>query len=350
MMAPTLVPMNELKTKTKISLLLLLIFCGLQVVDAQNSARIMFYNVENLFDTVDDTLKLDEEFLPGHDRYWSEYRFQTKLRRIYQVIMAASAEEPPVLIGLCEIENVEVLNQLLSKTPLGKMGYRFIHQESPDRRGIDVALLYQNERFTPITYKAIPVVDAINKQFKTRDILHVEGVISTDTLHVFVNHWPSKYGGVLESLPKRMLAAETLKKSILATLRSNSEASILVMGDFNDGPFEESLQLLVQDTILSSSETNRLLNFSVELTSKGKGSHKYQGKWEMLDQILVSENLTDRFGVTTKASNFQVFAPEFLLEPDDKYLGLKPKRTYLGFKYNDGFSDHLPVILDLMIP
>lgn len=350
-MALILVPMKEWRKK-KIQNSLLIIFLAFcyNPCFAQSTERVLFYNVENLFDTKDDTLKRDEEFLPGQDRFWSENRLNKKLRRTYQVIVAASLNNPPVIVGMCEVENASVLNQLLATTPLGQMGYRFIHHESPDRRGIDVAMLYQKDKFIPIAFHAIPVIDEQNKHFKTRDILHVEGILGGDTLHIFVNHWPSKYGGVLETIPLRMLAAKTLKNNITAIFANNKNANIFVMGDFNDGPNEESILYLLTNSTEDSRGNLNLLHPATQVSLKFRGSHKYHGKWELLDQMMVSENLTDSIGLQVNLQSFTVFSPNFLLEKDEKYLGTQPNRTYVGYKYHDGFSDHLPVMIDLILP
>jgi hypothetical protein len=138
--------------------------------------RVMFYNVENLFDTLDDTLKNDSEYLPGAARYWSDKRMYAKLNRIYKVVVALGEWEPPLVVGMCEVENQNVLERLLSFTPLGRMGYKVVHKESPDSRGIDVALLYRSDVFHPISYYAIPVVDSLDPGYHTRDVLHVKGI------------------------------------------------------------------------------------------------------------------------------------------------------------------------------
>jgi len=314
-----------------------------------NQHRIMFYNVENLFDTEDDPETIDEEFLPKGDRFWNEKKFYNKLNRIFQVIMAAGEGQLPAVIGFCEIENQKVLDLLLYKTALGKLGYKIIHKESPDRRGIDVALIYQKDLFHPVSYEAIPVIDPGDDEFKTRDILYVQGTLGADTLHFFVNHWPSKYGGVVETKSLRALAALTLRSKIDSIFMINHSGKIIVMGDFNDSPFDESISKHLKaknnfDTI----DTTEIYNLAYPQANANKGTNKYQGKWEMIDQIIVSGALlNDNNGITTTVDQFKIFGSEFLLEDDKNFLGKKPFRTYQGFKYNNGFSDHLPVLLDL---
>lgn len=351
--------MNELKRKkkNKLSLLLCLILTllitshsSLASLKNDSTYTIMFYNVENLFDIDNDPTTIDEEFLPNGDRFWNNHKFYLKLKRIFQVIMAAGQGELPVVIGLCEIENQTVLELLLHTTPLAKMGYKIVHKESPDRRGIDVALLYREDLFDPINYKTFPVINPNDTEFKTRDILYVKGKIANDTLHFFINHWPSKYGGLMETIPLRALAAKTLRTNIDSLFTLNSNSKIIAMGDFNDSPFDESISKeLMALTHFDSISLSSLYNLAYPLAEIGRGSNKYQGKWELIDQIIVSGALLQPKGLSTSTNSFHIFSPPFLLEPDKNFLGEKPFRTYVGFKYNNGFSDHLPVLLHLRI-
>jgi endonuclease/exonuclease/phosphatase family metal-dependent hydrolase len=356
----TLAHMNELKklrTTKQLLLTSLLIYLAILPVFLKGESpsskkfKVMFYNVENLFDIEDDPQTLDNEFLPEGERFWNERKFYLKLQRIYQVIVAAGEWTQPTVIGLCEIENRNALESLLHHTPLGKMGYRIIQQESPDRRGIDVALLYREDQFQPISFKAVHVKNPQDKNFKTRDILYVKGSIESDTLHFFVNHWPSKYGGVVETKPLRALAARTLRTISDSILSTNKYSKIIIMGDFNDSPFDESItQHLKAKTTFDTISSIDLYNLSFQTASKGIGSNKYQGKWELIDQFFVSGSLiTPKKKLSTKQESFNVFDADFLLEDDKNYLGKKPFRTYTGFKYNNGFSDHLPVTIDLFL-
>jgi hypothetical protein len=308
----------------------------------------MFYNVENLFDTQNDPEKDDDEFLPEGSRHWTGTRFFQKINHISQVIMAAGEDNFPTVVGLCEIENQSVLESLLFRTQLGKLGYQIIHKESPDKRGIDVALLYRKTLFKPIIYEAIPVKNPNDNQFKTRDILYVKGIMRTDTIHFFINHWPSKSGGIGATKPLRALAASTLRVKTDSLLNLNKQSNIVIMGDFNDSPSDVSIKEVLgaksPDEIINS---NSLYNLALPLAKKGKGTNKYNGKWSLIDQIIVSGNLINVGKLKPSAGSFQIFSPDFLLENDEANLGKKPFRTYSGFKYNGGFSDHLPVLIDL---
>lgn len=312
---------------------------------SQNSESILIvsYNVENLFDYYDDPETLDEEFLPGGVRRWTKSRFEQKCRRIYQALAATANPNFPTIIGLCEIENQYVLDQLLRLTPLGNMGYRSVHKESPDRRGIDVALLYREHLFEPITYKTIPVIDPYNESFKTRDILYVSGILCSDTVHFFVNHWPSKYGGAVDTKPLRELAAKTLKMMTDSILNENSNGKLILMGDFNDAPADESVEKVLGAKNYKDPSGASILNLFYD----EKGSNKYQNKWEPIDQIMVSNTLLA--DSLPKVASWGVFEASFLLTDDKNYLGKKPFRTYNGFRYEGGFSDHLPVFLTLQI-
>jgi predicted extracellular nuclease len=311
----------------------------------------MFYNVENLFDTFNDSLINDEEFLPQGNRFWNKYKYYSKLNNIYKVIIAVGEWNPPAIIGLCEIENKKVISDLVNNTPLVKFEYKIIHQESPDRRGIDVALLYRDELFSPIYHEAIPINFPGKPESKTRDILYVKGIVkNTDTLDIFINHWPSRWGGQLESEERRVFVASVLKAKVDSIFKSNPKSNIVITGDFNDYPENKSI-----NNILNASQDfdqiteNILLNLSSIIpNSKNIGTNKYQGEWGVLDQFIVSGNLLNKGNkMYTSINDIHIFNPDFLLEPDEAYFGYKPKRTYVGYKYNGGFSDHLPIYLIL---
>jgi endonuclease/exonuclease/phosphatase family metal-dependent hydrolase len=359
---PKKVQKSKIKQIPFLLLLLLLLLLVLPIYNlAQNGNcanpliekhdRIMFYNVENLFDTQNDPLKRDEEYLPFRGKFWNQRRLNAKINRISQVIIAVGGWGPPVLGGLCEIENHLVLNELLTRTPLEKFGYRFIHQESPDPRGIDVALLYRSPQFVPLKYEAISIVDPAEKKFRTRDILYVKGVLQGDTLHLYVNHWPSKFGGVADSEPNRLRAASVLKQHIDGLMEDDPGAKIILMGDFNDTPSDPSLfdGLGAKPCDGGAFAEQNLYNLSYNHAQSGKGSHKFQAHWSLIDNIIVNGVLLKacQKGLYTHCDSFQIFDASFLLEPDNTHLGNKPFRTYAGFRYNNGFSDHLPVYFDL---
>nr|WKN37104.1 endonuclease/exonuclease/phosphatase family protein [Tunicatimonas sp. TK19036] len=302
----------------------------------QEEITLMFYNVENLFDVRDDSLTIDEAFLPGGDRYWTYNRFQQKLKHLYKVIAGVGEWQPPAIIALAEVENRYVLEALLQDTPLHRFHYEIIHQDSPDARGIDVALLYRPDLLSIIRHEFISVDLPTHRT--TRDILYVQGQLAEqDTVHLYVNHWPSRYSGTKVSEASRMAAAKTLQAHIQSVIKEEPDAKVLVTGDFNDTPEDASMLFLVRETPLQN-----LSHYAYE------GTHKHQGEWGVLDQWLASQNWQEgetKWVILNKRGN--VFHPEWLLEADEANLGYRPKRTYVGFKYQGGFSDHLPIYLKL---
>jgi hypothetical protein len=330
--------------------------------------RIMFWNTENFYDTQRDSLIDDREFLPDGIRFWTGKRYKTKLLHTYKTIVALGGWEPPDIIGLCEIENKRVLNDLLYQTPLGKFPYGIIHKDSPDKRGIDVAMLYRKDKFKILSCKWIPVKFPDHPTEKTRDIVYVNGIvfrnrykspnvnykmdslIIIDSLHLFFNHWPSRLGGQMETDDKRWIAAQTLKSQVDSILVTDKHARIFISGDFNDEPSDFSLKEgLCPCNPGKISDSCKLINLSAQFPEHGQlGTHKYQAEWAVLDQILVSDGLlSGKYGLRCSPSDAHIFNADFLLVEDETGLGRKPFRTYDGYRYAGGFSDHLPVYLDL---
>lgn len=314
--------------------------------------RVMFYNLENLFDTRDDSLTVDEEFLPQGERHWTFERLRTKLNHTSKVIQACGGWQPPVIVGVCEVENLYVLEQLINEPGFVKNQFRIIHKDSPDERGIDVAMLYDRSRFNPFRYKYYPVVRD-GDTIKTREILYVAGVPenSSDTIHLFFNHWPSRYGGYLETVDLRALAAKILREQVDNLYAEFDEPKIIIMGDFNDQPSDESLTKILRSSNYNSyPEPDKLLNLSTGWDTKDIGTLKYQSQWQIFDQIIVSGSfLSSGKGVSCNRNSAGIFKSAFLLTKDETYGGLKPYRTFNGFTYQGGFSDHLPVYLDLKL-
>jgi hypothetical protein len=312
--------------------------------------RLMFYNTENLFDPFDDSLSAgDDEYLPSGDRHWTWNRYQAKLFNIYKVIVSIGGWEPPSLIGLCEVENRRVVNDLLYNTPLVKFPYAVLHRESPDKRGIDVALLYRKDVFRSISCTFLPVKFPDRPDETTRDILYSKGLLQGDTLHLFVNHWPSRSGGQNETDNKRLTVSNILRQLTDSILQANPSARIVIMGDFNDGPMDASIREGLGAVPVEEVPFTGLVDLSSQFAGKTSGgSHKFQGEWTVLDQFIVSSGiLTESTGLHCKKEDVHIFSAPFLLERDEQYLGVRPKRTYNGFLYAGGFSDHLPVYIDL---
>ena len=302
-------------------------------------ADAVFWNVENYYDPFVDSLqRQDLAFTPRGANRWTWPRFTAKRDGIAKTLIAMGVDELPVWVGLCEIENRFVLEQLVRQTPLAPVGYRILHRDGPDMRGIDVALLYRPERFRILLsrFLRVPLPDTTQH---TREILYAKGVLDDlDTLHLFVNHWPSKRGGAKASMARRMAAAQRLCLSVDSIFVLHPAANIMIMGDFNDTPLSKVMQAL--------SQGRPLHNLTVPLVRRKQGTIRYRGRWELIDQFIVSENLLcTNEPIYTSAEHCRIFAPPFLLIQDDKYLGMKPFRTYLGPRYQGGVSDHLPIIL-----
>jgi len=311
---------------------------------------IMFHNVENLFDTVDDTLSDDDEFLPSSPRHWDQRKLNDKVMKLYKVIVAAGGWQPPHIIGLSEVENKYVTGLLLNKTPLSKYAYGSVHYDSPDRRGMDVALLYRKGFLEIINSNKITVDFPFEKDRKTRDILYVKMLHNgADTIHFYVNHWPSRYGGKAASEKYRMFAARALKAHTDSVMSVFPASAIVIMGDFNDEPDDRSLTEGLQAMAPPAEpDISSLYNLSARGMFKLEGTIKYMNDWYLFDQFIVSGALLqDTCRLVTSCKKVRIFAPDFLLEPDEKYLGKKPFRLYSGFRYNGGFSDHLPVCLSV---
>lgn len=335
--------------------LLVPVFCfvafisvGAQTHEKQNF-KVMCYNVENFFDCVDDSLTNDNEFLPTGIRGWNYTKYKKKQANIAKVVTAIGGWDAPALVGLCEVESEKCLSDLTHYSGLKSFRYKFLHHESPDPRGIDVALLYQSKLFKPIHDEAIRIRYPQAPANRTRDILFASGIIpSGDTLHVFICHFPSRLGGEMETDDKRLFVASVLRSKIDSIFSVNVHPNIIIMGDFNDFPTNTSLTDVLKASPLSDSiSTHCLYNLMYKLHAEGKGSNKHLGDWGALDQMIVSGNLLNKENlIFTTQDNTHFFDADFLLENDNTYLGKQPYRTYAGMKYLGGFSDHLPIYAD----
>ena len=306
-----------------IYIIFLSLIFSLPILAEKSSLRIVSYNVENLFDTKHDTLKNDSSFLPEGMHHWTYRRYQTKIDRIAQVLVNIGGWESVPLVGLCEVENARCLRNLCYK--LRRFHYKYVHYDSPDERGVDVALLYDSTRLSILNRRALsPSLDGD----ATRDILYVSALYEQrDTVHVMMCHLPSQLGGASNTDWKRQRAKSLIQSQIDSILLLQPSANIVVMGDMNTLPQED---------------LRGMYNLMLPIQKMGQGTHKYQGIWTCLDQFYVSQS------IATKATT-TIFSPWWLLEEDTKYLDYKPHRTYIGFRYNDGYSDHLPIVLHIQL-
>jgi predicted extracellular nuclease len=308
----------------------------------QQTFRVMFYNVENLFDTEDNPRVNDNEFLPDGLRRWTPARYYHHLQQTARVITAAGEWDMPALAGLCEVENDSVMLHLIRRTPLRGQGYRYCISQSPDPRGINVALLYQPDKFRYLGHVSSRI-RFTNTRRRSRDVLHVWGkIITGDTLDVFVCHFPSRMGGEKETEEGRIDAARHVRRLCDSLCRVRHTPLLLVMGDFNDTPSNRSMRTLAR----SRPEWQLENLFAGKNRSEIAGSHKYRGEWAQLDQMLVSLKWRERL----KENSARTFGASFLLTGDKSGRGRRPKRIYNGARYEGGFSDHLPVIADFILP
>ena len=306
---------------------------------------ILFWNVENLFDCIDNPLTEDDEFLPTSLKRWSYTRYRAKLNAIAKTIAAVNRFDPPVLIGLCEVESDSTLYYLTQRSILKPLNYRYIITDSKDSRGLNIGLLYLRERFKPLSTHFIGLDKLQSSRRTTRDILHVKGLIlSGDTLDLFITHLPSRYGGKKHSEPNRIEIAQLLASTINKLTAQNKQAKVVVMGDFNDTPKERSLQQVLKVSYPEEGvESNKL--YHLLSSSKYNYTYKYRGEWTLIDHILVTGNLLDRESkFYSSPDSTKVVRLPFLLTADEKYGGKKPSRTYQGMKYLGGYSDHLPIL------
>jgi predicted extracellular nuclease len=312
--------------------------------------RIGFYNVENLYDNLDDPNNGgDDEFLPTSKKQYTAERYQTKLEHLAKVVEGMGY---PAILGLAEVENEKVLEDFTEKTSLRSQGYGIVHFESPDFRGIDVAFLYQKSQFqvlqadtVRIHFPAGMIPDIPN--YTTRDLLVVEGRFKgKDLLHIIVAHLPSRSGGQRETEARRQYVASQIQQQVAAIFQKDPNASIIIMGDMNDEPTDPSIaQSLGAMPISGAVKDEILYNCFSALKAEGKGSYHYKENWNMLDQIILSGSLVKR-NHPLKYSSSTIFQEDWMMYRDEKY-GLSPSRTYGGDRYYGGYSDHLPVYITL---
>jgi predicted extracellular nuclease len=312
-----------------------------------DSFRIAFYNVENLFDIYDDPITQDSEYLPTSKIQWTQERYDKKLNNIAKVIESMGF---PSILGMAEIENRKVLEDLVNQPIIKNKNYNIAHFESPDERGIDVAMIYKKSDFDVKNMK-YHRIKFIGDADKTRDILEVSGILRGSPLTVFVNHWPSKSGGAAESEPKRVYVAEQVKKAVESLFQKDKNSQIIIMGDLNDEPDNISLTQGLQVIRWDGSNTlvsNSLYNLAWTIKQAGLGSYYYKKHWETIDQIIVSGNFLSK-NSTLVTDKQQIFNADFLTYLD-KSTGIKaPNRTYTGPIYRGGYSDHFPVFIQVYL-
>lgn len=323
------------------SLAIISLFLFLSNLPVEESLFISNWNVENLFDTADDPLKDDNDFLPESEKVWDQLKYETKIKNLSKAIAAFNRENGPDILGLEEVENAEVVKDLAAE--LGEKEYGFVHMESPDNRGIDNALIYKSSRLKVIKYDGLKV--ELEDGYPTRLILWVKFLFNGNAeLNVFVNHWPSRRGGQSESESGRIRAAKTLRTFIDNNLQKDD--AIVIIGDFNDDPVNMSIVSALNavrfDCDSLNTYTDGLYNLAYKKFKSGEGSYLYRGNWNMLDQIIVSDELLNGKYFEFHCDDFQILKPEFIITKDGKYKGASIP-TFGGRTYLGGFSDHLPI-------
>jgi len=316
---------------------------------------IAFWNTQNLFDTVDDPEINDEEFLPNGEMEWTEDRLDKKMYNLARIIRMMNNERGPDILGVCEVENQKVLELMVVKY-LSDLNYNIAYLESPDNRGIDNGLIFKSSEFTLLNLQADTV--HLSDNWPTRLIFGVNLLTNeNEKISVFVNHWPSRGGGQIESEPKRISAAQTLRNAVDRIFSSDVNANIFIIGDFNDDPINVSVLDALKahpikcDSLPTDFEMNseaELFNLSYQSFEKGEGSFKYRDTWNMLDQIIVSGSIITGNDINYICNSFEVFKPKFIVTQSGKYEGT-PYPTYGGRKYLGGYSDHFPVIAKFKI-
>jgi hypothetical protein len=337
----------------KILMVLLLgsIFYGAYSQKTLRAGIIAFYNLENLFDTINTEGVLDEEFTPDGPNEWTGKRYLDKIERMAGVISRIGEDERipggPAILGVSEIENRSVLEDLVAHPYLQNAEYRIVHYDSPDLRGVDVALLYQPRYFTLESSASLelPIFDEDGERIYTRDQLLVSGKFIDEDIHFIVNHWPSRRGGEKASSSRRNAAA-ALSRSIVDSLTAiDSKAKIVVMGDFNDDPVNSSMKdILKAKDHIDNLADGEMFNCMYSLYKKGVGSLAYRDNWNLFDQIVVSKGLLEDNYSTLSYYAARVFNKDFLMQQDGRYKGY-PFRTYVGATHQGGFSDHFPVYI-----
>jgi len=330
--------------------ILLCCLCGSMMGQRDSCSLLLsFYNVENLYDPADDSLFLDDDFTPEGLNRWSYGKYVKKVNNIAKVLIALGEGDPPDIAAMAEVENDRVFQRFCYHSPLQKFHYGYVHYDSPYPRGAETGLLYRKDRLRIIHSEPVAVVFPFEPATQNRDILYVVAeTLSGDSLHLFVNHWTSRYGGYGATVPKRNYYAQVLRQRVDSLYSCNPAVKIIIMGDFNDYPTDESVSSILGASNPSQSDTATLYNLMYRfLKMQNAGTHKYEDFWGCLDQLIVSPALLDKAtpGMHIVGGEAHIFKGDFLLVSDEKYGGTKPFRTFLGPRYIGGYSDHLPVFV-----
>jgi len=329
--------------------LFILLFFAISYSFAQNYkvGCIAFYNIENLFDTIDSPNTHDSEFLPDGARKWNSEKYYKKLDNMARVISEIGTElvpTGPAVIGLSEVENRSVLEDLVKRPLLASRNYQIVHFDSPDERGVDVAFLYQPNIFKLTNARAVHITN-LPENDKTRDLLVISGYFDGEMMHFLVNHWPSRGGGQKESEIKRILVAQNDRAVIDSILKTDPNAKIVFMGDLNDDPIDKSVKVYMRTKgKIKKLQDGDLYNPMEEKFKSGDGTLGYNDAWNLFDQLIISQGLIGEDKSTYKFKNATVFRKPYLITKEGQYEGY-PLRTFSYDEFINGYSDHLPVYL-----
>lgn len=324
------------------SIAILLLFLSASIVTSCRSTKtilVVSYNVENMFDTIQNSGKLDNEFIPEGKKKYNTEKYNNKLHNIAKVIASIDSTQLPDLVGLIEIENRKVAEDLAKQKILESKKYNVSHFEGPDPRGIEVALLYSN-RLTLLNEYSIPVYTDTKQRYRTRDILYVKAQIFKDTLHIFVNHWKSRVGGAEKTEPTRQLSAQVLKKYVDSIHTNNPISKIIIVGDFNDTPADSSIYHTLEARKIA--DNSKLINIMYPLYEKNLGTNVYKNQYFMLDNIIISQSIIKaKRGLRSNGIGY-IFSPDWISYKTSNGI-MMPARTFSSDKYFNGYSDHYPV-------
>lgn len=312
---------------------------------------VAFYNLENLFDTLNTNDKYDAEFSPQGDRQWTGKKYWKKIHNMASVFEAMANKyipEGPAVMGVAELENRSVLEDLVKDPAIRARNLQIVHYDSPDRRGVDVGLLYNPKFFKVLSTASHRLHIPSKPTFLTRDQLVVTGLLGGDKISFIVNHWPSRLGGESQSSYLREAAAALTRSIADSLLRDDPSAGVVIMGDLNDDPFNKSVaQVIGAKKKVEEVPDGGFYNPFWSLIDRGIGTLGYQGNWNLFDQIIISKNLLGRQRETLKFWRAEVFNKYFLTNESGQYKGY-PKRTFAGGVFLNGYSDHFPTLIYLV--
>lgn len=333
-----------MKRSVLVFLLSFVALIGFSQTQKSIAFKVGFYNLENLFDTINNNGKYDLEFSPQGARQWNGTRYMQKQTNMAYVLRDMDVD----LLGVAEIENRSVLQDLVNMPEIAHKGYRIVHYDSPDRRGVDVALLYDPKKFKVLATQSRELSITDMPDFKTRDQLVVSGLLGGEKVHVVVNHWPSRLGGEERSSSLREAAAALSKSIADSLLAIDPKAGVIIMGDLNDDPDNKSCRVVLNaKKRVKDVEKGGFYNTMWQFHDKGIGTLAYRGQWNLFDQIIITENLLAASASGLRYWKAEIINKPYLINEEGTYKGY-PKRTFAAGVFLNGYSDHLPVMIHLL--